>query len=66
MRTHNYNASINDETYMAACAVKHLDKRSLNSLINEGLRLVVAKKQDEMSTWRKTRESMTSAVRSYL
>lgn len=66
MRTHNYNATINDEIYTAACAVKHLDNRSINSLINEGLRLVVQKKKDEMSTWRKTKESMAGAIRQYV
>ena len=43
MRTHNYLCRINDDQWIDLMKIKSLDKRSFNSLIQEGCRLVVPK-----------------------
>jgi hypothetical protein len=42
--------------------VKILDNRSANSIVNEGIRLVVKKKMEELSTLRKNRTSLQNMV----
>ena len=42
--------------------VKILDNRSANSIINEGIRLVVKKKMEELSILRKNRISLQNMV----
>ena len=44
MRTHNYLCRINDDQWIDLMKIKSLDKRSFNSLIQEGCRLVVQEK----------------------
>ena len=44
MRTHNYLCRINDDQWIDFKKIKSLDKRSFNSLIQEGCRLVVKEK----------------------
>ena len=49
MRTHNYLTRIHDDTWTDLQRVKELDNRTANSLINEGIRLVVADKLQKIS-----------------
>ena len=42
--------------------VKILDNRSANSIVNGGIRLVVKKKMEELSTLRKNRTSLQNMV----
>ena len=58
MRTHNYLCRINDDQWIDLMKVKSLDKRSFNSLIQEGCRLVVQEKLQQLSTLRKNRNSL--------
>ncbi len=55
MRTHNYLCRINDDQWIDFMKVKSLDKRSFNSLIQEGCRLVVQEKLGNIKT-KKTKE----------
>ena len=58
MRTHNYLCRINDDQWIDLMKIKSLDKRSFNSLIQEGCRLVVKEKLQQLSTLRKNRNSL--------
>ena len=62
MRTHNYLCRINDDQWVDLMKVKSLDKRSFNSLIQEGCRLVVQEKLQQLSTLRKNRNSLQNMV----
>ena len=57
MRTHNYLCRINDDQWIDLMKIKSLDKRSFNSLIQEGCRLVVQEKLGIISKQRKQRNS---------
>ena len=58
MRTHNYPLRIQDEVWNDLKRVQELDKRSANSLINEGVRMVIADKLQKISQQRKYRNSL--------
>ena len=58
MKTHNYLTRINDDTWMDLQRVRELDNRSANSLINEGVRLVVADKLQKISQMKKQRNTL--------
>ena len=63
MRTHNYPLRIQDEVWNDLKRIQELDKRSANSLINEGVRMVIADKLQKISQQRKYRnllEGMTA------
>ena len=60
MRTHNYLCRINDDQWIDLMKIKSLDKRSFNSLIQEGCRLVVKEKLQQMSNLRKNRNSLNN------
>ena len=62
MNTHQYLTRIKDENWEDIKRVKTLDNRSANSIINEGIRLVVKKKMEELSTLRKNRTSLQNMV----
>ena len=62
MRTHNYLCRINDDQWIDVMKIKSLDKRSFNSLIQEGCRLVVQEKLQQLSTLRKNRNSLQNMV----
>ena len=62
MRTHNYLCRINDDQWIDLMKIKSLDKRSFNSLIQEGCRLVVKEKLQQLSTLRKNRNSLQNMV----
>ena len=58
MRTHNYPLRIQDEVWNDLKRIQELDKRSANSLINEGVRMVIADKLQKISQQRKYRNSL--------
>ena len=62
MNTHNYLTRIKDEHWEDIQRVKTLDNRSANSIINEGIRLVIKEKLQELSTLRKNRTSLQNMV----
>ena len=62
MKTHNYLTRINDDTWMDLQRVRELDNRSANSLINEGVRLVIADKLQKISQMKKQRKTLSEIV----
>ena len=62
MKTHNYLTRIDDDTWMDLQRVRELDNRSANSLINEGVRLVIADKLQKISQMKKHRNSLHDIV----
>ena len=58
MRTHNYPLRIQDEVWNDLKRIQQLDKQSANSLINEGVRMVIADKLQKISQQRKYRNSL--------
>ncbi len=62
MRTHNYLTRINDDSWEDLQKIKELDNRSVNSYINEGIRLVVKDKLQQLSILRKNRNSLENMV----
>ena len=62
MNTHNYLVRVKDEHWTDIQRIKTLDNSSANVIINEGIRLVVKKKMEELSALRKNRTSLESMV----
>ena len=62
MKTHQYLTRIKDEHWEDIQRVKTLDNCSANSIINEGIRLVIKQKLQELSTLRKNRTSLQNMV----
>ena len=58
MKTHNYPLRIQDEVWNDLKRIQELDKRSANSLINEGVRMVIADKLQKISQQQKQRNSL--------
>ncbi len=58
MKTHNYPLRVQDEVWNDLKRIQELDKRSANSLINEGVRMVIADKLQKISQQRKYRNSL--------
>ena len=58
MKTHNYPLRIQDEVWNDLKRIQELDKRSANTLINEGVRMVIADKLQKISQQRKYRNSL--------
>ena len=62
MNTHKYLTRIKDEHWEDIQRVKTLDNCFANSIINEGIRLVIKQKLQELSTLRKNRTSLHNIV----
>ena len=62
MRTHNDPLRIQDEVWNDLKRIQELDKRSANSLINEGVRMVIADKLQKISQQQKQRNSLNDMV----
>ena len=62
MNTHNYLVRVKDEHWTDIQRIKSLDNSSANVIINEGIRLVVKEKLQQMSTLRKNRTSLQNMV----
>lgn len=62
MNTHNYLVRVKDEHWEDIQRIKSLVNSSANIIINEGIRLVVKEKLQQMSTLRKNRNSLQNMV----
>ena len=63
MKTHhNYAARLTIDNWTDLLAVQKIDGRSINSLLNEGVREVVRKTKEEMGQYRKDRQSVRTAA----
>ena len=62
MNTHNYLIRVKDEHWEDIQRIKSLDNSSANIIINEGIRLVVKEKLQQLSTLRKNRNSLQNMV----
>tara|TARA_B100001063_G_scaffold159826_1_gene149238 strand:- start:393 stop:587 length:195 start_codon:yes stop_codon:yes gene_type:complete len=62
MNTHNYLIRVKDEHWEDIQRIKSLDNSSANIIINEGIRLVVKEKLQQMSKLRKNRNSLQNMV----
>ena len=62
MNTHNYLVRVKDEHWEDIQRVKTLDNCSANSIINEGIRLVVKEKLQQLSILSKNRISLQNIV----
>ena len=62
MNTHNYLIRVKDEHWEDIQRVMTLDNSSANSIINQGIRLIVKQKLEELSTLRKNRTSIQNMV----
>ena len=62
MKTHSYLTRINDEQWLDLQRIKRLDNRSVNSLVNEGIRMVVKDKLQQLTTLKKNRTSLENMV----
>ena len=62
MNTHNYLTRIKDSHWEDIQRIKSLDNSSANVIINEGIRLIVIQKLEELSTLRKNRTSLQNMV----
>ena len=62
MNTHQYLTRIKDEHWEDIQRVKTLDNYSANSIINEGIRLMIKENLQELSTLRKNRTSLQNMV----
>ena len=62
MNTHQYLTRIKDTHWEDIQRVRTLDNCSANSIINEGIRLVIKQKLQELSTLRKNRTSLQNMV----
>jgi hypothetical protein len=62
MNTHNYLVRVKDEHWEDIQRIKSLDNSSANVIINEGIRLVVKEKLQQLSTLRKNRNSLQNMV----
>ena len=66
MKTHNYLTRINDDTWMDLQRVRELDNRSANSLINEGVRLVIADKLKKITQLKNHGNTLHDMVSEYI
>ena len=64
MNTHNYLTRIKDSHWEDIQRVMTLDNSSANQIINQGIRLIVKQKLEELSTLRKNRISLQNMVSS--
>ena len=62
MNTHQYLTRIKDTHWEDIQRVMTLDNSSANSIINQGIRLIVKQKLEELSTLRKNRTSLQNIV----
>jgi len=62
MNTHQYLTRIKDTHWEDIQRVMTLDNNSANSIINQGIRLIVKQKLEELSTLRKNRTSLQNMV----
>ena len=66
MKTHNYLTRINDDTWMDLQRVLELANRGANSLINEGVRLVIADKLKKITQLKNHGNTLHDMVSEYI
>ena len=63
MKTHHqYPARIQEDYWQDLLAVQKFSTKSINTLLNEGIREVVRKTKQEMGQYRKDRETIRAAA----
>lgn len=63
MKTHHdYPARLTQDNWHDLIAVKKITTKSINALLNEGVREVVRKTKEEMGQYRKDRQSIRSSA----
>ena len=60
MSTHAYPTRIDLDVWNDLQSIKKIDERSINSLLNEGAREVVKKKQLELANYKRVRTTVRS------
>jgi len=60
---HQYLTRIKNDYWLDLLSVQKITTKSINTLLNEGAREVVKKKQMELATYRKVRTTIHTAVR---
>jgi hypothetical protein len=62
MKTHHqYPTRIQNDYWLDLLSVQKITTKSINTLLNEGVREVVRKTKEEMGQYRKDRESIRSS-----
>ena len=62
MRTHNFPLRIKDEIWNDIKRVQELDNSSANSLLNQGARMIVQEKLQEISQQKRNRNTLQDMV----
>ena len=62
MRTHNFPLRINEELWDDIKRVQQLDNQSANSILNQGARLIVKEKLQEISQQKRNRNTLQDMV----
>ena len=65
MRTHNFPLRINDELWDDIKRVQQLDNQSANSILNQGARLIVKEKLQEISQQKRNRNTLQDMTSSF-
>ncbi len=58
MRTHNFPLRINDELWDDIKRIQKLDNQSANSILNQGARLIVREKLEQISQQKRNRNTL--------
>jgi hypothetical protein len=59
---HQYPTRIQNDYWLDLLSVQKITTKSINALLNEGVREVVRKTKEEMGQYRKDRESIRSSA----
>ena len=59
---HQYSTRIQNDYWLDLLSVQKITTKSINALLNEGVREVVRKTKEEMGQYRKDRESIRSSA----
>ena len=65
MRTHNFPLRINDELWYDIKRVQQLDNQSANSILNQGARLIVKEKLEQISQQKRNRNTLQDMTSSF-
>ena len=58
MNTHNYQLRIKDDLWNDIKRIQQLDNQSANSILNQGARLIVKEKLQEISQQKRNRNTL--------
>ena len=65
MRTHNFPLRINDELWYDIKRAQQLDNQSANSILNQGARLIVKEKLEQISQQKRNRNTLQDMTSSF-